>query len=195
MVTALLLLTATVLNCTLLPSPEPTNTDDVLMQVIADLAAAGAGVTTTRVVDHTLRSGRFTDLSTQDGWWAIQESLSRSDIVVLATPTWRGRSPWVAQVAVRQLRSLVAKTPSAASRAPARPAVGVLLTSDEAAEGADSELDLRVADLDLALPGLRQWSRAERGAMVADLVAAAKRPPSSVTADRGSPPAGRSPIT
>lgn len=189
-----------VLSCTLLPSPEPANTDDVLVSVIDDLSAAGVEVTTTRVVDHTLRSGSSTDLRAQDGWRAVLDRLSRSDIVVLATPTWRGRSTWVAHLVVREMRSLVVRAPPGGSRSSDRPAVGVLLTSGGTEDGADSELVTRLAELDLALPGLRPWSREQRGAMVAELVAAAMRLPSAqvtdpASSDRQTTPDRRSPIT
>jgi multimeric flavodoxin WrbA len=88
---------ALVLNCTLKPSPEASNTE-ALARVVTD-ALESEGVTTevVRVVDHDVKPGVKSDMGEGDAWPGIRERLLGSEILVFASPTWLGRPSSVAQ--------------------------------------------------------------------------------------------------
>jgi hypothetical protein len=57
---------AVVLNCTLKPSPEPSNTEALARVVTDELSAKGVTVEYIRVVDHDVKPGVQTDMGGLD---------------------------------------------------------------------------------------------------------------------------------
>lgn len=94
---------AVVLNCTLKPSPQPTNTGALASVVIEALGSHGVEVTTFRLADHHLPPGVESDLGEGDEWPLIRRSILDAEILVIATPTWVGHPSSYAQRAVERL--------------------------------------------------------------------------------------------
>lgn len=91
-------LKATFLNCTLKKSPETSNTSAFIKQ--AEKIFADLNVTTEeiRVVDHNVKFGNSSDEGEGDGWPAILKKVKESDIMIIATPIWRGDRSAVAKL-------------------------------------------------------------------------------------------------
>jgi multimeric flavodoxin WrbA len=88
---------ALILNGTLKPGPEPSNTQ-ALAEVVAEaLRGHSVDVTTVRLVDLDIRPGVQTDMGQGDEWPGVHQLLLASEILVVATPTWVGRPSSVAQ--------------------------------------------------------------------------------------------------
>jgi multimeric flavodoxin WrbA len=81
-------------NCTLKPSPEPSNTAALMDNSIAIMRAQGIEVEEVRVADHEIPPGVQPDMTEygfeRDDWPAIQERVLAADILVLGTPIWLG---------------------------------------------------------------------------------------------------------
>ncbi|MGL5909428.1 MAG: flavodoxin family protein [Phycicoccus sp.] len=106
----LVTLTALVLNCTLTPSPGPSSTDKLAVEVAEALSAHDVAGTVVRVVDHDLRPGVEADLGDGDAWPGIREQMLACDILVLATPTWLGQHSSVAQRVLERLDAELSET-------------------------------------------------------------------------------------
>ena len=100
-------LTALVVNCTLKPSPEPSNTDGLLRIPIAIWEANGVTVDQVRAVDLDLPPGVQPDMTEHgfdhDDWPALHERVMAADILVLGTPIWLGEKSSVCTRVVERL--------------------------------------------------------------------------------------------
>jgi len=96
-------LKAIVLNCTLKPSPEPSNTRALIDKVLALMEPLGVESEVVRVVDHDVAFGVSSDEGEGDAWPAILEKVKASDIVIVGTPIWFGVRSSVAQLVIERL--------------------------------------------------------------------------------------------
>lgn len=95
-----------VLNCTLKPSPQASNTEALALEVIKELEKLGADVKMIRVADHNVLVGSKSDMGTGDDWPAILEDLLASDILIMATPTWMGTLSSMAMRVMERINGL-----------------------------------------------------------------------------------------
>jgi multimeric flavodoxin WrbA len=95
-----------VLNCTLKPSPQASNTEALALEVIKELERLGADVKMIRVADHNVIVGSKSDMGAGDGWPAILEDLLASDILIMATPTWMGTLSSMAMRVMERINGL-----------------------------------------------------------------------------------------
>ncbi|HET6742923.1 MAG TPA: NAD(P)H-dependent oxidoreductase, partial [Kribbella sp.] len=70
---------ALVLNCTLKPSPEPSNTDQLAQVVIDGLRRAKVEVEQVRLVDLAISPGVTSDEGSGDEWPSVHEKLLHSE--------------------------------------------------------------------------------------------------------------------
>lgn len=96
-------LSAYALVCTLTGSPEPSSTQLLADQVLAELAEYGAHTSSDRTVDHRILPGVGADEGEGDAWPMIRSRIHASDILVLATPTWIGHPSSEAQRVLERL--------------------------------------------------------------------------------------------
>ena len=75
-------LRAVVLNCTLKPSPEASNTEALAQVVIDALMAENVSVETIRLVDLNIKPGVKSDEGDGDDWPAIHEQILNSEILL-----------------------------------------------------------------------------------------------------------------
>src|SRR4051794_39303422 len=88
---------AVIVNCTLKPAPQPSNTE-ALAQVVADeLVKHGVEVSWVRAVDHDIKPGVDSDMGGGDAWPPIRDQILAAEILIIATPTWLGRPSSVSQ--------------------------------------------------------------------------------------------------
>src|SRR5262249_21528212 len=102
---------ALILNGTLKPSPEESNTDALATFVGEQLAARDVEVELIRLVDEHVAPGVVSEaVHPEDGWPRIHDRVVGADIVVFATPTWLGQPGSVVKGALERLDALISET-------------------------------------------------------------------------------------
>ena len=91
-------LKAIFLNCTLKKSPETSNTSAFIKQAQKIFADLNVQTEEIRVVDHHVKFGNSSNEGEGDGWPGILEKVKESDIMIIATPIWRGDRSAVAKL-------------------------------------------------------------------------------------------------
>lgn len=145
---------ALVINCTLKPSPEPSNTH-ALAQVIGDeLQSKGVEVEYVRAVDLTLLPGVKTDQGSGDEWPGVHEKLLQAAILVVASPTWVGRPSSVAQRVIERMNAMIGETDSRDRPVAFGRVAGVVVTGNEdGAHHVISEIAGALGDIGYTIPG------------------------------------------
>lgn len=146
------------LNCTLKPSPEPSNTE-ALARVVGDtMVEDGAEVEHVRAVDLNLLPGVKTDQGAGDDWPEIHRKLLDSPILVIASPTWLGRPSSVAQRVLERMDAMLSETDDAGQPVAYGRVAGVVVTGNEdGAHHVISEICGALADIGYTIPG-QSWT-------------------------------------
>jgi multimeric flavodoxin WrbA len=103
-------LRALVINCTLKPSPETSNTEALARVVMDALEERGATADIVRAVDHDIRPGVSADEGPGDAWPALRERVVAADILVIATPTWLGQPSSVCLRVLERMDAMLSET-------------------------------------------------------------------------------------
>ncbi|MFH8444974.1 flavodoxin family protein [Streptomyces sp. NPDC018026] len=149
---------ALVINCTLKPSPQPSNTEALAATVIAALKGHGAEVDVVRAVDLNLKPGVETDMGDGDDWPGVHEKLLASRILVIASPTWLGRPSSVAQRVLERMDAMLGETDDEDRPVAYNRVAGVLVTGNEdGAHHVISEIGGGLADIGYTIPG-QAWT-------------------------------------
>ncbi|MFE2459263.1 flavodoxin family protein [Streptomyces sp. NPDC059402] len=149
---------ALVINCTLKPSPQPSNTEALAATVIAALKGHGAEVDVVRAVDLDLEPGVETDMGDGDDWPGVHEKLLASQILVVASPTWLGRPSSVAQRVLERMDAMLGETDDEGRPVAYNRVAGVLVTGNEdGAHHVISEISGGLADIGYTIPG-QAWT-------------------------------------
>jgi multimeric flavodoxin WrbA len=121
------------LNCTLKPSPEPSNTEGLASVVLDALGTQGFETEMIRVVDHRVDPGVVSEAVTDgDEWPALRERILAAEVLIIATPTWLGQPSSVAKRVLERMDAMLSetgpdgKTPVAYNRV-----AGVVVTGNE----------------------------------------------------------------
>jgi multimeric flavodoxin WrbA len=91
-------LKAIFLNCTLKRSPETSNTQAFISNAEKIFHELDVETESIRVVDQNVKFGNSSDEGDGDGWPAILKKVKQSDIMIIATPIWRGDRSAVAKL-------------------------------------------------------------------------------------------------
>ncbi|PPS70690.1 flavodoxin family protein [Streptomyces sp. MH60] len=149
---------ALVINCTLKPSPQPSNTEALAATVIASLKGHGAEVDVVRAVDLNLKPGVETDMGDGDDWPGVHEKLLAAQILVIASPTWLGRPSSVAQRVLERMDAMLGETDDEDRPVAYNRVAGVLVTGNEdGAHHVISEISGGLADIGYTIPG-QAWT-------------------------------------
>ncbi|TKK86207.1 flavodoxin family protein [Herbidospora galbida] len=149
---------ALVINCTLKPSPAPSNTQALADVVIAELGQRGVEVETVRAVDLNLLPGVETDMGPGDDWPAVHAKLLESEILVIATPTWVGHPSSVAQRVIERMDAMIAETDDEGRPVAYNRVAGVVNTGNEdGAHHVISEICGALIDIGFTIPG-QAWT-------------------------------------
>jgi multimeric flavodoxin WrbA len=101
---------ATILNCTLKPAPETSNTE-ALAKVVGDaLTRHDVEVELVRVLDFDVRPGVSSDEGDDDQWPTLREKILASEVLVIATPTWLGQISSVAKRVLERMDAMLSET-------------------------------------------------------------------------------------
>ncbi|MFD4198013.1 MULTISPECIES: flavodoxin family protein [Amycolatopsis] len=145
---------ATILNCTLKPSPEPSNTDALAELVAAGLRELGADVRTIRLVDHDIKPGVSSDMGDGDEWPGIREEILNSEILIMASPTWVGHPSSIAQRAIERMDAMLSETGDDGTPVAYNRVAGVVVTGNEdGAHHVISEINGALGDIGFTIPG------------------------------------------
>ncbi|MFE0851741.1 flavodoxin family protein, partial [Streptomyces rochei] len=149
---------ALVINCTLKPSPQPSNTEALAGTVIAALKGHGVEVDVVRAVDLNLKPGVETDMGEGDDWPGVHEKLLSSQILVIASPTWLGRPSSVAQRVLERMDAMLSETDDEQRPVAYNRVAGVLVTGNEdGAHHVISEITGALSDIGYTVPG-QAWT-------------------------------------
>ncbi|GLX95098.1 NAD(P)H-dependent oxidoreductase [Herbidospora sp. NBRC 101105] len=149
---------ALVINCTLKPSPAPSNTQALADVVIAELGRRGVEVETVRAVDLNLLPGVATDLGPGDDWPAVHAKVLESEILVIASPTWVGHPSSVAQRVIERMDAMISETDDEGRPVAYNRVAGVVNTGNEdGAHHVISEICGALIDIGFTIPG-QAWT-------------------------------------
>lgn len=151
-------LRAVFLNCTLKPSPEPSNTQ-ALSEVVADgLRERGVSVEFVRIADLDVPPGVKTEMGGGDAWPRVHELLLNSQILVIASPTWVGRPSSLAQRVLERMDAMLSETDDEERPVAYNRVAGVVVTGNEdGAHHVISEISGALADIGYTIPG-QAWT-------------------------------------
>ena len=96
-------LKALFLNCTLKKSPETSNTHAFIQNAAKIFAELEVATESIRVVDHNIKFGNSSDEGAGDEWPMILQKIRECDILVIATPIWRGDRSSVEKVIAERM--------------------------------------------------------------------------------------------
>ena len=154
---------ALVLNCTLKPSPAPSNTEALARVVMEALASHDVQCELVRAVDLDLRPGVTSDEGDGDAWPEIHSKLLETEILVIATPTWLGRPSSVAQRVLERMDGMLSETDDEERPVAYNRVAGVVVTGNEdGAHHVISEISGALSDIGYTIPG-QAWTYWNRG--------------------------------
>jgi multimeric flavodoxin WrbA len=152
--------TATLLNCTLKPSPADSSTDALLDLFDDELKAAGYDTQRVRVADHDVKPGVSHDEGDGDQWPSIEEQVMDADLLVFATPIWLGHPASTAQRVLERLDAFISETDDRGQMPPAdRIALVGVVGNEDGAHHVGAELYQGLADVGFTIPanGMAYW--------------------------------------
>ncbi|WP_431837944.1 flavodoxin family protein [Cellulomonas sp. Y8] len=153
---------AVVLNCTLKPSPQPSNTEQLARVVVEALEGHGVEVSTIRLADHDIPPGVESDLGGTDEWPAVRRAVLDAEILVVATPTWVGHPSSIAQRMLERMDAMISETDDAGRPVAYNRVAGVVVTGNEdGAHHVISEIAGGLVDIGftVAPQGWTYWNR------------------------------------
>ncbi|MET9400850.1 flavodoxin family protein [Kitasatospora sp. NPDC002965] len=149
---------ALVINCTLKPSPEPSNTEALADVVANELTSLGVEVETVRAVDLDIRPGVGTDMGHGDQWPPVHDKLTSADILIVASPTWVGRPSSVAQRVLERMDAMISETDDRGVPVAYGKVAGVVVTGNEdGAHHVISEISGGLVDIGYTIPA-QAWT-------------------------------------
>ncbi len=150
-------------NCTLKPSPQQSNTEALAGVVSGEMESLGVECDYVRAADHQILPGVTSDEGEGDGWPPILERLLDARILVIATPTWIGQPSSVAKRVLERMDALISETDEAGNPVAYGRVAGVVVTGNEdGAHHVISEVSGALIDIGYTIPG-QAWTYWNRG--------------------------------
>ncbi|MGZ3872261.1 MAG: flavodoxin family protein [Mucilaginibacter sp.] len=97
---------ALIINCTLKPSPEFSNTDALIKKAEQQLKENDVVTEVIRLVDYDIKPGTDTDMGKGDQWPLILEKIKNCNIFIIATPIWMGHLASTTQRMIERLDAI-----------------------------------------------------------------------------------------
>jgi len=149
---------ALIINCTLKPSPAPSNTEALAQVVATALEKESVAVDWVRAVDHDIKPGVESDLGPGDAWPAIRSKVLAAEILIIATPTWVGRPSSVAQRVLERMDAMISETDDDGRPVAYNRVAGVVNTGNEdGAHHVIGEIAGALGDIGFTVPG-QAWT-------------------------------------
>src|SRR5690606_27936379 len=102
-------LKALFLNCTLKKSPEVSNTEAFINEAEKIVHELDVETEIVRVVDHNVKFGNTSDEEVGDEWPMILNKVKEADILIYATPIWRGDRSSVAKMVAERFDGVMSE--------------------------------------------------------------------------------------
>jgi multimeric flavodoxin WrbA len=155
---------ATILNGTLKPSPDTSNTEGLASYVAGALRERGVDeVTHIRLVDHDVKPGVESDMGQGDAWPAIRGQILASEILIIATPTWLGQLSSVTKRALERMDAFLSETDDEGVPVAYNRFAGVVVTGNEdGAHAIIAAVAQALIDIGYTLPG-QAWTYWNKG--------------------------------
>jgi len=153
------------LNCTLKPSPQPSNAGSLADVVMSALREAAVETDEIRLVDHRIDAGVVSEAVAEgDEWPAIRERILAADILVVATPTWIGQPSSVSKRALERMDAFLSETRADGETPIAynRVAGVVVVGNEDGAHHCISEISGALIDIGYTIPG-QAWTYWNKG--------------------------------
>jgi multimeric flavodoxin WrbA len=135
-------LKALLLNCTLKPSPEVSNTEALMEIVIGHLHDQGVETELLRPADYRIPFGVVNDMGDGDEWPLILEKVLAADILILGTSIWFGVRNSVIQMVIERLDGTYTLTNEVGQYPLYNKVGGVVVTGNEDGAHAAAETTL-----------------------------------------------------
>lgn len=97
---------ALLINCTLKPSPDFSNTEALINKAIKLLKADGVKTESIRLVDYDIKPGNSSDEGKGDQWPVLLGKIKKCDILIVGTPVWMGHLASTAQRMIERLDAI-----------------------------------------------------------------------------------------
>lgn len=97
------------LNCTLKKSPETSNTEAFIKNAAKIFKELDVESEIVRVVDHNVKFGVTSDEENGDEWPMILEKVKQAEMLVIATPIWRGDRGSVAKMVAERFDGVMSE--------------------------------------------------------------------------------------
>jgi multimeric flavodoxin WrbA len=149
---------ATILNCTLKPSPAESNTEALARVVVDALERDDVATEVVRVVDFDVKPGVTNDEGDGDEWPQILEKVLASEILLIATPTWIGQPSSVSKRVLERMDALLSETDDEGRPVAYNRVAGFVVTGNEdGAHHVIAELAQGMIDIGYTVPG-QAWT-------------------------------------
>lgn len=102
-------LKALFLNCTLKKSPETSNTSAFISEAEKIFHELGVETEQVRVIDHNIKFGNTLEEGEGDEFPQIIEKVKQADIMIIATPIWRGDRSSVAKLVAERFDGVMSE--------------------------------------------------------------------------------------
>ena len=154
---------ATILNCTLKPSPSESNTEALARVVIDALEREDVETELIRIADFDVKPGITNDEGDGDQWPEILEHVLAAEILVIATPTWLGQPSSIAKRVLERMDALLSETDDEERPVAYNRVAGVVVTGNEdGAHHTISEIAGGLIDIGYTIPG-QAWTYWNKG--------------------------------
>lgn len=97
------------LNCTLKKSPETSNTEAFIENAARIFEELDVDSEIVRVVDHNVKFGVTSDEENGDEWPMILNKVKQAEMLVIATPIWRGDRGSVAKMVAERFDGVMSE--------------------------------------------------------------------------------------
>lgn len=147
-------LSALFLNCTLKQSPETSNTDAFIAVASNIFNKLDVTTETIRVVDYHVSFGNSSDEKGEDEWPKILKRIYASDMLIIATPIWRGDRSSVAKMVVERMDGIMSEGNEENGQYPTfNKVAGVMVDGNEdGAKKASASIMLDLSEQGFTLP-------------------------------------------
>lgn len=154
---------ALILNCTLKPSPQESNTEALARVVMQALKTHNVETELLRAVDYTIKPGVSSDEGKGDEWPQIRSKLLTSNILIMASPTWLGQMSSVAKRVLERMDALLSETDDQNRPIAYNRVAGFVVTGNEdGAHHVINEMAGALIDIGFTVPG-QAWTYWNKG--------------------------------
>lgn len=124
-------LKALFLNCTLKKSPETSNTEAFILNAEKEFRKLGVESEHLRVRDYKIAFGNTSDEGKDDQWPIILDKIKTNDILIIATPIWRGDRSSIAKMVAERMDGIWKETDEKGQYATFNKVGGVMVDGNE----------------------------------------------------------------